>query len=350
MGDKKLTFFFINDKKRIKQPFIKRDLELIAKVVNVICYKNIPILSDYIKNLLILPKLVKSARKSDFIYGWRLYNYLAILIGIFARKPVILVAAGSDTAYLPKIKYGEFCYPLKKMMIKFNLKFTYQIRFVDIHLKTQLEKNTKKNIKNYSILPTFYDSEFWIPGTKERKYILTVSTNFRENKQEFFTRFLVKGIDRFLKLAKRFPEEEFLLIGYDFSIFKKYIKNIPTNFNVIEKLLKRELLNYYQQTKVYCQFSRHEGLPNAVCEAMLCGCNIIASNVKGILTAVNNFGTIINFQKDIWKSEISELFLKILNNNGQINIKGRKHVIRNFDERIFIKRFTNRLINNLNTL
>ncbi|MEE9379543.1 MAG: hypothetical protein V3V33_16075 [Candidatus Lokiarchaeia archaeon] len=183
MEDKKITFFFINDKKRIKQQFIKRDLELISKLVNTICYKNIPILSDYIKNLLILPKLIKRARKSDFIYGWRLYNYLAILVGIFARKPVILVAAGSDSAYLPKIKYGEFYYPLKKMLIKFNLKFTYHIRFVDIHLRTQLEKNINKNITNYSIIPTFFDSEFWIPGSKERKYILTVSTNFRENKQ-----------------------------------------------------------------------------------------------------------------------------------------------------------------------
>jgi len=347
MEYKKTVFFFVNDKKRIKQQFIKRDLELISKIVDVISYNDIPILSDYVKNLLVLPLLIKRARMSDFIYGWRLYNYLAILVGIFTKKPVILVAAGSDTANLPKIKYGELYYPIKKLMIKFNLKFTYHIRFVDAHLKDQLEQNIKKRFNNYSILPTFFDSEFWIPGENERKYILTVSTNFRENKQQFFTRFLVKGIDRFIKLAKIFPEEEFLLIGYNVEIFKKFVKNIPPNLNIIEKLSKKELLSYYQQSKIYCQFSRHEGFPNAVCEAMLCGCHVITSEVNGISTPVNKFGTIIYFQeKNVWQS-ISEKFLKLLRNSGEINITGREYIMKNFDKESFSKQFINQLLNNL---
>ena len=31
-----------------------------------------------------------------------------------------------------------------------------------------------------------------------------------------------------------------------------------------------QLASYYQRAKVYCQLSAYEGLPNALCEAMLC--------------------------------------------------------------------------------
>ncbi|MEJ2251014.1 MAG: glycosyltransferase [Candidatus Lokiarchaeota archaeon] len=344
---KKLKFLLINDKKRINQEFVRKDLELFSKVVEITKLKNIPDLSNFIRNILRLPYLIKIARKYDYIYGWWLYNYLATIVGFFAKKPVILVSGGNDTAYMPEIKYGAFCNPILNLLVRINLKLVYYIRFVDKHLKFQLETNGKTKVKRYSILPTFFDSEFWVPNSKERKYILSVSGNSFSNKQKFFTRFLVKGIDRFLKLARMFPNEIFLLVGYKIDIFRKYIKNIPPNLNVIEKVSKEDLLKLYQKTKIYCQFSRHEGFPNAICEAMLCGCMAISSKEKGILTATNNFGTIIDFkEKNAWFN-LSKEFMRLLNSKEPINIKGRNYIIRNYDNQIGLvksKKFIEKLI------
>ena len=51
-----------------------------------------------------------------------------------------------------------------------------------------------------------------------------------------------------------------------------------------------ELLTWYQRAKVYCQLSRYEGLPNALCEAMLCGCVPVGTRNNGIPIAIGDTG------------------------------------------------------------
>ncbi len=55
----------------------------------------------------------------------------------------------------------------------------------------------------------------------------------------------------------------------------------------------------YQNTKFYFQGSRLEGLPNAVCEAMLCGCIPIGSRVFGIPDIIGNTGLLFDTEKDL---------------------------------------------------
>lgn len=338
MKKEKLRFLFINSKKQFKSSFIRKDLKLISKVGKVIYYQNIPSLSNLLGNILSLPRLIKKARNCDFIYGWWLYNYLAILVGIFARKPVILIAGGGDTAKIPEINYGELNYPLRRLIIKFNLNFVYYIRFVNFHLKIQLENNLKKEIKNYFILATHYDHEFWIPDSLDKQFITTVSTNPHKNKKKFYTRFLVKGLDRFLKLANKYPEEDFLLIGTNEELLRTFIKKIPSNIKIIGKISEKELLNYYQQTKLYCQFSRHEGLSNVVCEVLLCGCQVLASNVSGITSAVDKFATIIDFNnKNIWRIIRSKLS-DMMDEKNFLNRNGREYIIKKYNKEIIIQK------------
>ena len=42
------------------------------------------------------------------------------------------------------------------------------------------------------------------------------------------------------------------------------------------------------RAKVFCQFSLAEGLPNTLCEAMLCECIPVGSSVNGIPKAIEN--------------------------------------------------------------
>ena len=54
------------------------------------------------------------------------------------------------------------------------------------------------------------------------------------------------------------------------------------------------LRDLYRRAKVYCQFTMHEGLPNAVCEAMLCGCIPLGTQVNGIPTAIGDAGFLVD--------------------------------------------------------
>ena len=56
---------------------------------------------------------------------------------------------------------------------------------------------------------------------------------------------------------------------------------------------RAELLRFYQRAGIYCQPSRREGLSNALCEAMLCGCIPVATDVGGTAGAVGDTGFVV---------------------------------------------------------
>jgi len=56
---------------------------------------------------------------------------------------------------------------------------------------------------------------------------------------------------------------------------------------------RAELLRFYQRARIYCQPSRREGLSNALCEAMLCGCIPVATDVGGTAGAVGDTGFVV---------------------------------------------------------
>ena len=67
-------------------------------------------------------------------------------------------------------------------------------------------------------------------------------------------------------------------------------EQVTPNVELIPRISQKELIGYYQRAKVYAQFSLREGLPNAVCEAMLCECVPVGTRVQGINTAMGTIG------------------------------------------------------------
>ena len=68
----------------------------------------------------------------------------------------------------------------------------------------------------------------------------------------------------------------------------KYHKNfnLGDNVSLLPALDRKDLVTHYNTTSIYAQLSRSEGLPNVLCEAMLCGCIPVGSPVFGIPKAV----------------------------------------------------------------
>ena len=136
----------------------------------------------------------------------------------------------------------------------------------------------------------------------------------------------IKGISLIFNLAKQVPEFKFQIIGLENkSLIETYKK--PKNVKFIKPKKDQDLRDYYSESQYYIQPSRLEGLPNALCEAMLCECIPIGNKVFGIPKAIGTTGLLFDGFRDIKKIVV---FLKA---NKKINSnQARRRIINLFNE------------------
>ena len=144
-------------------------------------------------------------------------------------------------------------------------------------------------------MPTGYDFSFWKSKNKRRNKntILTVANI--DNYQTFKR----KGLPQFIDLAKKLDNFSFTIVGLSKKIILEIDK--PKNLTLIEKLNSNQLVKLYSNNYYYYQGSIIEGLPNVLCEAMLCECIPIGNSVFGISDAIGNTGFIFKGFKEIDK-------------------------------------------------
>lgn len=188
---------------------------------------------------------------------------------------------------MPELDYGIWNSRWKSKIVRYGIMNADIVLAVDDSLRQDAIRLARYDGKNIHIVPTGYDSGRWEPGRTKEKIILTVA------QCDSLTRVRIKGIDFLFDIASAMPKQSFVLIGMKNEITKQFA--IPSNILVIEFVPQTELLAYYQKASVYLQPSLREGLPNTVCEAMLCECYPIGTNVGGIPTAIGESGSIIDY-------------------------------------------------------
>jgi glycosyltransferase involved in cell wall biosynthesis len=149
-------------------------------------------------------------------------------------------------------------------------------------------------------------------------------------------RIRIKGLNIFLDVAKKLPEIKFTIVGIG-TQGRKILGKVPNNVELVPILPKNKLLKYYQRTKVIALLSMREGLPNVLCEAMLCGCIPIGFNNGGIPVAIGDAGYIVDsLRQDLLPGLIKE-GIKATKDDEK---RARNHIIKNFpmeNRRIFLK-------------
>jgi glycosyltransferase involved in cell wall biosynthesis len=145
---------------------------------------------------------------------------------------------------------------------------------------------------------------------------------------------MVKGLDRFRELATYLPEFEFIIIGATEKV-KSYFEPIPPNLNLLPSQQFDQISRYYSEGSFYAQLSRSEGLPNALCEAMLCGCIPVGTNVGDIQITIGNTGITI----DDWKPEIFATFIRQHHNDFQLRDRARGRIQQLYDPAKRVERF-----------
>lgn len=294
--------------------FVMRDVELLSERYEV----TVCLLPNRmgLQVLTRMAKLIWNVAWSRAVLSWFAdASYYPTKICRYLGKGNVVVVAGYDVACIPEIGYGALIEPRVKERVEWVLRNASKVVAVDQGLIDDLKRHFSDDF-GAGVLPTGYDHERYQPGSKKELMVLSVcSADGRKG--------LVKGIDVFAECARKMPDVPFVLIGTRRSALP-FMGNIPDNLRIIEQLPAEEIVPYYQKAKVYCQLSMREGLPNAVCEAMLCDCVVVGSDVQGIRTAVGEMGYLVPYGD---ADAACEALRKALKNEG---VGGRSRIISNF--------------------
>ena len=293
---------------------VQRDVELLNEDFDVELFSF---------NYFNLPLLYFKIFKSDLILAWFAadHAFFSSLFTRFIKRPLVLVIGGYDVASIEELRYGSLRTPVTRAMVRYALKHSDKVLTVDESLKDDAIKRAGVDGKNIETVSTGYDDNIFKPEGKKEDMVLTVSLTNDWN------RVRLKGLDTFVKAAKFLPDTKFLVIGVIEKAKEKLKLNSSPNVELLGPLYQEKLISYYQKAKVYCQLSMREGLPNTVCEAMLCECVPVGTHVEGIHTAIGNTG----FYVDHGDTQGTvQAIKKALSSTDKLGRKAREHIQNNF--------------------
>ena len=223
-------------------------------------------------------------------------SFLPCLLGNLLNKKVLIVAHGTDCVSFPEINYGNLRNPLLRFFTKISyqcaskilpvsesLVYTENSYFSSETLKFGYIHHLSNITTPFKVIPNAINSNFW---NKDN----TVS----RDKRSFITvlgkdQALIKGLDLIIEAANEFPDYKFYIAGID------PINNFKSRDNIFFKgrLSPDELRILYCESQFYLQLSNSEGFGVALCEAMLCKCIPIVSNVNVLPEIIGDSGFVL---------------------------------------------------------
>jgi glycosyltransferase involved in cell wall biosynthesis len=322
--------------------FVKADERLLREHFDVTAYYLNPskkLLEFFYYHIRFFIFMLFHFRKFDMIYTW-FGDYHAFHAGILSKLyhiKNIIVVGGNDAVSIPAIHYGVFYEKnlRRKLIIK-----AYQIadailcvdeslingsnNYIDGDNQVGLESFIPNVSKKCFVVPTGYNADYWnCDREKKENQVLTVGIVDSEK------RAVLKGLDLITQLAYRLPKIHFIFIGVVKDTIPLNTKK--KNLTIIEKVDQKTLKQYYCQSKVYVQFSVTEGLPNTLCEAMLCKCIAAGSNVNGIPNVIRNKEFILE-KRDVDQAE--KIILKAIDTDQRIGEENRQFLKNFYSEEI----------------
>lgn len=228
------------------------------------------------------------------------WSLIPSIYGKIFKKPVYIILHGTDCAAIPALNYGSLRIPLLKWFCEKSYQLATKLLPVSeslIHTKNSYidPKNPVSNGLNYhfpglktliNVIPNGFDGTFWFPELSLRPEKISFLAVMSQ------AQFYLKGGDLIMELAKEMPQYNFKLAGLKCPVGI----TAPANVSFLGRLDKEALREEYQKAHYYFQLSSYEGFGCALCEAMLCGCKPIVSNVNEMPKIVGTTGIIIPYR------------------------------------------------------
>ncbi len=280
MDDGKPRVFFFST---LYTPFIEEDYRILSSAFRVE-----RLIARAFRAVFGIPGGV---RRSSVAIAWFGSVYAGILVWCAARlrRKSVVVVAGIDASKDREINYGIWLSPWKVPFVRYAFRHADRVAAVDPFLAKEVKRLAGYPGKNIVSIPFGFDGDCWRPGGKRDESVLTIAACHDA------WRMKKKGIDKLFEAAAVLPEIKFLVIGIHERLLPPARRDAPANVELVSYIPRESLLPYLQRAKVYCQPSYTEGLPNALCEAMLCGCIPVGTTVGGIPTAIGDAGFLVPY-------------------------------------------------------
>jgi glycosyltransferase involved in cell wall biosynthesis len=305
---------------------------------------------EFIKQLFFILRNIKKA--DYYICHFAGYSsFLPALLGKLFKIPCFIIVAGTDASKIPEINYGNFNKRIYGWFTSISLQLAKHILPVHRSLVYQKYGYFKGGMpaQGYTVfapktinvpfkeIPYGYDSELFKPDLSIERVSNTFLTIGILSESNVYYR---KGIDLIIELAKKRPELSFTIIGGT----KNKLIDIPENVKTYPFLKSKELIKLLSAHEFYFQLSIMEGFPNALAEAMLCGCIPIGSNVSGIPDIIGDCGYILE-NKDL--NLLSSIVDMAINNENKKENSSfsRKRIVENYTNEIRFEKLSSCLLN-----
>ena len=328
MQKQSILFVYVN-----YSSFVKADFEILSSFANVTKYQFKPgkgIIRTGIELLKEFIFLIFNIYKFNSVFVW-FGDYHSLLPVLFARtfgKRSFVVIGGYDVSTLNEYRYGAFSHPVRS----FFTRNTFKLVDICFPVAEALRKKLlviHPKAKAETIATSVDLSKFSFSDYERPKRIITISAT------ENYQRLMVKGLDRFRELAIHLPEFEFIIIGATDAV-RSYFEPLPANLVLLPPQPFDQLTQFYTSASFYAQLSRSEGLPNALCEAMLCGCIPVGTNVGDIQITIGDTGMTVGE----WNPETLTDFIRLNHNNNQRRDCSRERIKQLYDPSKRVMRFT----------
>ncbi|MFA6570319.1 MAG: glycosyltransferase family 4 protein [Bacteroidota bacterium] len=318
-----MTILFIGP---LKAEFVKNDIAILSSKYKLILHDTtigrgpaalFSLIASYIKSCF-------KVLKSDIVYCW-FADYTTSAPAMFAKiigKKVFVVAGGFDVGYVPELNYGAWTKPFRRFCVKNTFRFATKIFPVSEHACRELSDRMQAKHPPATVIYNCINAnkfEKYLLPEIEKKIVLTVS------RAEDYTEYILKGSDKFIRIASLMPDVSFVLAGLQGEALKlakeagkglDNIQIIPGWLNLFE-----ELVPLYKSASCYCQFSLEESFGLAVVEAMLFGAVPIVSNRAALPEVVGECGFVVSDDE----AEIQSAIRNGLLENENERKKYKKH-------------------------
>lgn len=260
------------------------------------------------------------------------------LVAHVPAHPIIFhTQSGKSLSYMERIKISMIKFLGPIIMSHSDVaKLMYETQLDDLPTFS-----SKKKVAFFDFIPVRYISSFSVDEVE--KYILTVGSQW-----------YIKGMDVLIKafnqIHKEFPDYKLKIVGRC-STNKDYFTNLVADANSVEfydYLPNNDVIEIMSKCSIFVNASRTEGVARVIQEAMALQRTVVASNVGGTPTIVNDNNTGLLFESENIPDLEDKLRSLLIDREHarKLAISAQKEVLASYSEDVFVQKYA-QMINNI---